>query len=411
MSGYRNTLQYPGVKRAGAQLQCHGVGAPGLGIEAVVGDLQDLETGGPLVGLRVSHRPAGGFEVGATWVVDLDQYVGLRDADGDGYPDAVDAFPRDASRALDNDGDGVADEVDGDDDNDGRFDVDPGSGLPADLRAALDTLSVRYGEVALPLQHQLPRRRPFNRHRVGRDGFGAFGVDAAYPLVRRPDRELAVYAQMAVYLDDRDDLDPAAADAQGVTPGNRRASGFGLAAPGIRARAGPIAGQLELRYCARDFVAGYFGELYDLDRVRLDLASGRATPKDAGLQRRGGRAGAFGSATANLRDLLEATGEYEFLAGSPSAQRLQAGAALSPRLVRLVPRLEEARAYYRKDDIGRRGEGFLEPSEDTFYGYAFGVQVAAGVSVRWDTRYVYVRRADARLQRQKTMTVETVFTL
>ncbi|MBI4695939.1 MAG: thrombospondin type 3 repeat-containing protein [Gammaproteobacteria bacterium] len=45
------------------------------------------------------------------------------DTDGDGVPDAVDAFPNDPSESLDTDHDGVGDNADTDDDNDGMSDV------------------------------------------------------------------------------------------------------------------------------------------------------------------------------------------------------------------------------------------------------------------------------------------------
>jgi hypothetical protein len=36
--------------------------------------------------------------------------------------------------------------------------------------------------------------------------------------------------------------------------------------------------------------------------------------------------------------------------------------------------------------------------------------MASGVSIVWDTRYVFARGADLHLERQKIMTIETVFT-
>ena len=82
-----------------------------------------------------------------------------------------------------------------------------------------------------------------------------------------------------------------------------------------------------------------------------------------------------------------------------------------------VPRLTRAQAYYQKNNIGarlnERGNGeddFLESTEDTFYGYLVGWEMSSGVSLFWDTRFVFERGADLRLRRQKIMTIETVFT-
>ena len=51
--------------------------------------------------------------------MDRNQYLGLKDRDGDGRPDLVDDFPDDKNYWLDTDGDGLADI-----DTDREFDVD-----------------------------------------------------------------------------------------------------------------------------------------------------------------------------------------------------------------------------------------------------------------------------------------------
>jgi len=61
----------------------------------------------------------------------------VQDADGDGVPDALDAFPSDGSEQLDTDGDGVANGVDDDDDGDGVEDVQ--DDLPLDRFETVDT--------------------------------------------------------------------------------------------------------------------------------------------------------------------------------------------------------------------------------------------------------------------------------
>ncbi len=49
---------------------------------------------------------------------------GPADSDGDGVPDAEDAFPDDSTEWSDNDGDGIGDNADTDDDNDGLLDTE-----------------------------------------------------------------------------------------------------------------------------------------------------------------------------------------------------------------------------------------------------------------------------------------------
>ena len=415
MDRYRNTLQYPGVKNTGVRFQLEGLGGGSFGVEGLVSNLQDLEEGGALVGLRVFNRPMPRLEVGLTYVVDLDQYAGLLDRDGDGFPDDVDAFPEDEDRALDNDGDGVSDEFDDDDDNDGVIDIDSDSGLPPDV---IDGLAALEGD-AFRVDRDVRRRTPFDKNRVGSDPFGILGLDAGYNVLDDDRLNLTIYGQMAVMIDDDDELSPASADSQGVAPGNRKAEGFGVMAPGLWAKVGPFDGRLEYRFFQDDFEAGYFDNLYDVDRARLDVATGRAQPKDASLGRGESLNGVYGRLVTDLFGLARGAADYQHMVGADEPLRqLHAEADLSPQLLTMVPRLKRASAYYQKNNIGNRldvdgtpdsEDGFFESTEDTFYGYDVGFEMAGGVAVVWDTRFLFVRAADGRLDRRKVMSIETVF--
>ena len=99
-------------------------------------------------------------------------------------------------------------------------------------------------------------------------------------------------------------------------------------------------------------------------------------------------------------------------------RQLHAEADLSPQLLAVVPRLRRASVYYQKNNIGtsldgdgtpNSEDGFFESTEDTFYGYDVGFEMAGGVAVVWDTRFLFVRAADGRLDRRKVMSIETVF--
>jgi len=59
------------------------------------------------------------------------------DADGDGIPDADDAFPLDAAESIDTDGDGIGNNADSDDDNDGIADTN--DAFPLDTLESIDT--------------------------------------------------------------------------------------------------------------------------------------------------------------------------------------------------------------------------------------------------------------------------------
>ena len=418
MDRYRNTLQYPGIKKTGLQFKLDSIGGSNWGAEGMINNFQDFEEGSALIGIRLFGRPAGKLEIGVSYVVDLDQYGGLRDGDGDGFPDAVDAFPDNAAWALDNDGDRVQDELDGDDDNDGKIDVDPGSGLSAGLIADLEALNDKHGNEKFPIDTVVNRKTPFNKSGIDRDQFAIFGLDAAYPLIEGKGLQLKLYGQLAFLLDDDDQLSPAAANSQGVAAGNRKAEGMGVAAPGLWLGMGPLTGQIEFRHFRDDFDSGYFDNLYEVDRARLDVASGRATPKDALLRRHDTVSGVFGRLGTAIADLLYASADYQYLTAATPKQQVHANVRLAPNLLENIPRLALAQAYYQKNNIGlglnEEGDpgsedGFFESTEDTFYGYKLGLEMTGGVSIYWDIRYVFDRGADLKLERRKIATIETVF--
>ena len=419
MKRYRNTLQYPGIKKTGLQFELKNLGTMGIGVQGVVNNFQDFEAGGALVGLRLSAKPAGKLEFGLTYVVDLDQYGGLLDSDDDGVPDAVDAFPNNDSRSLDNDGDGVSDEQDSDDDNDGVIDVDAGSGLPDDVKSALAQLNSQHGDAVFPIDADVSRKNPFNRDRVDRDRFSMLGFDASYPLVSGSALQLRLYGQLAMLLDDDDELSLAESGAQGVQGGNRKAEGLGVAAPGLWLKAGPLNGQIEFRHFRDDFDSGYFDNLYELDRARIDVATGLANPKDALLRRNESASGIYGGLSTDISQIITAAADYQYLTGGDNTkQQVHASARISKEFLKNIPRLTMAQAYYQKNNIGARlnqdgdpgsEDDFFESTEDTFYGYLLGLEMAGGVSVRWDTRYVFSRDSGGELDRDKIMTIETVF--
>lgn len=416
MNGYRNTLQYPGIKKTGLLFHRNNIGSMNLGIEGMVNNFQDFQESSALIGLRLSSKPVSKLELSLTYVTDLDQYGGLVDGDGDGYPDAVDAFSGNKNLALDNDGDGVDDGKDIDDNNNGAIDVDPNSGLPAALVADLTALNASYTNSIFPVDQSVSRKQPFNKDKVGADAFSIIGLDAAYPLMEGNRLNLKLYSQFAMLLDDGDALSDSVAKSQGVALGNRKAKGFGLA-PGVWATMGPAHGQLEYRYFQKDFDAGYFDNLYELDRARLDVATGTARSKDATLGRDKALSGVFGKAGADLGGMVDASADYQYLTGGDDPkQQFHASLNLTKRLLESIPRLRQAQAYYQKNNIGlyldenMKKDGFFDPTPDTFFGYLIGLEMNSGVSILCDTRFFYQENAAKKLERQKVMSIETVFT-
>jgi hypothetical protein len=258
-----------------------------------------------------------------------------------------------------------------------------------------------------------------DKTQVGADMFSMLGFDATYPIIAQEHLQLQLYGQAAFIIDDEDQLSDADAEAQGVAIGNRKAKGFGFSAPGLWLNAGPLDGRLEFRHFQDDFDSNYFDNLYDLDRARIDVASGRVTSKDALLARGETLSGVFGRLGFDLGQFIYASADYQYLSGANDPkQQVHASATLADQLLQNIPRLQQARAYFQKNNIGTRlndkgdlgsEDGFFEPTEDTFFGYIVSMEVNSGVNLLWDTRFIYQRDANLKLERKKVMFIETQF--
>ena len=372
MSGYRNTLDYPGEKNLGLQFQSD---TNGLRIEGMLSNFRDMGTGGPVVGLRVAKPLAGRFEIGASVVYDIDQYGGLADGDGDGVPDAIDRFPDDSEIAADSDRDGIPDGEDRDADGDGKIDVDfGGTVLSAERRDSIDNIMVNAG--LEPFHWDTDgtfRQRLFNKDDVGRDPYGMFALDAAFRIIDQAGLKLTAYGQIGTSLDDDD---------------ANRATGYGIAAPGIRLALGPLTGRIEYRHIEGEFQPEYFDDLYDHTRAVADFKTGTVSTKDASLDSMT-LDGVFGDIGINLGTFARVSGQYQYLHGTESNQRLRGVAGLDQGVMQFVPKLSRLEAFYSKDNIGRYDEGFFEPTVDMMYGYNVGFEMGGGVEIIWSTRWLH----------------------
>ena len=57
MSDYRNTLQYPGVKKTGILFRLRDIAGTSISIDGLVNNVQDIKEGGALIGLRTFATP------------------------------------------------------------------------------------------------------------------------------------------------------------------------------------------------------------------------------------------------------------------------------------------------------------------------------------------------------------------
>ncbi len=302
MNNYRNTLDYPVNKKTGLEFALGNLSPLNVGVEGMIGDFTDLSRGGPVVGGRAFFSPFAPTEVpvlenlqfGVSGVVDVNQYGGLRDSDGDNYPDVVDRFPEDDRYAFDTDGDGTPDKLDPDADGDNvpEYEVPAGQDTDGDGTTDRETLvdilgadEVEFGydqETLFDLQGK-------------QDSFAIAGADVRLPVTGF----LSIYAQAATSVDPDQSSD------------TDRAEGFGIAAPGFFLDFLPVlSADLGYRYRSGEFRFGYFNENYENERAAVD-EDGNVYTKDSTLTD-GTLNGVFGSLSANLY-IINVYGSYEWL--------------------------------------------------------------------------------------------------
>ena len=402
MEGYCNTLEYPGVKKLGLQFGLDGLTPFRIGAEGIVASFQDFRHKGGLIGLRVFGRPVVSTEVpllskltvGATYVTDINQYSGLEDSDGDGYPDKCDAFPRDRKRWLDSDGDGIEDQSDIDDDGDNILDADY-ENYPQYCPFDSVTVNDLKGVVPFPLDSVVTRKSLFEHGPA--DAFSMVGFDVGLSILEKAAMRLDLYGQYARVLDDSDDDD--------------QAKGYGIAAPGLRFTLSPLVAKIEYRHCRGHFIPGYFNRLYEQTRARV--SDGSVQTGDSTLDSTDTN-GVFGELRAELGKFVSLSANYQYLTGkggsSKRQQSFSAQGYVLSGILDLVPRISHVSAYYQKTRINTKEYRFFEPTPETLCGYKLGMEVSSGMSVVWHTQYTYTTDVNGEVKSQKLVSIETTMT-
>jgi hypothetical protein len=404
MSGYRNTLDYPGTKNLGMRFELNNVA--GISVQSMTNNFLDINRGGPVVGIRVA-KPWGPFEIGATIVYDIDQYGGLGDADNDGYPDAIDRFPDDGEKWADTDGDGIEDKFDTDADGDGKMDAfnpETGKTLTDAEKQSINDALLAAGMKAYVWDDVTDLQKLFSKTNQGRDPFGMVGADAAFKLIDKSSLKLVTYAQAGMSLDDSD---------------GDKAEGWGIAAPGVMLKVGPFEGRVEYRHLRDEFQPEYFNGLYDHTRAVADFDAGTVATKDASLAALDGQNlnGVFGQAGMQFGNFAFAQAQYQYLHRNEAvlgqkkgSQRLGATSGLGEGVLSFIPKLSTVEAFYSKDNIGQYDDAFFDRTVDMMYGYRVGFTLGGGVEVVWTTRWVFEPKGKDRadVESQKQVGLETV---
>jgi len=391
VNGYSNAVQYPEVRNIGLDIRSKNKYGSGQGF------VNDFKQNVGVAGVRIKSPKILPLPVAFTIVVDRNQYLGLKDSDGDGFPNLIDHFPNNGHYWLDSDGDGLADNHRDEFDRDGDgfpdvYDRD-GDGIPDD--GALDAIhdfwdilgdAVGYDFSNEPYYNSLPDGEatllptPLN---VEKDADPVVGVaiDFGYPIYAQDNMTISIYAQAAQML--------------GTTkhPGNGKELnlGLGLVPIGISSQFGPATFNLEYRVIPKgQFEFSYWNRTYDLERATFATSLGETNvvTKESKLGRYGDQKGFYAKFGLNIGSIFRIGTSYQNLVGSNwddekadyvTSENQSFLASLN--LIKSISRIKYARLFYQQRNAPNPFK--FEYTESTIMGYRAGIEIGSGLMLNY----------------------------
>jgi len=340
INGYTNLLEYPTYKREGLELS---VDTTYAGMEIVVNNFKELSGNNPALmgGGRIYVKPFSRLQIGGSIAGDLNEYKGLRDTDGDGYPDRVDKYPEDKRYVTD---------------------IDYYTAQLGASAATVIPLLVSNGLISGTQRSDL-QGIPDKRSRTG-----FWAADAGLKIVDFDFLHIDIYSQFSRSMN---------------------TDGWGYTAPGIRITGGTLFEiYADYRQQSDKFIFGYYNDTYDLERAKyIDDGTGTGklkivTKKDkleAAIASRGYLAGA----KLNIFNIITGKAEYQDMEWGKdvktSDKSLRGELALNKNIFPLV---SKAKAYYVQNNVKK----IQWKTESTVMGGVIGLGVAEGVSI--DFNYI-----------------------
>ncbi len=331
--GYTNMLEYPTYKRQGFEL---GINTEHWGGELIINDVKELsrDRRGFMGGGRLFVKPFSRLQIGASIAGDLNEYNGLRDTDGDGYPDEIDRYPEDDDYATD-------------------IDYYRGHGVS---NAAINEL-VAAG-ILSPLE-----KSDLQSIREIRSKTGFWSVDAGFVILNFEYLKLDIYSQFAR---------------------NFQTDGWGYSAPGVRLSLGSfVEFYADYRQQSDKFIFNYYNDTYDLERAKyVDDGTGNLTivtkkeKLETALEAKGYMAGM----KLNFWNIITGRAEYQDMKwGDINDKSIRGELSLNKNI---IPFITKAKAYYVQNNV----EKLEWKTESTVMSAVVGIGLAEGVSV--DLKYL-----------------------
>ncbi len=333
LNNYSNMVQYPTYKRIGMESSMK-IGP--VGTEIFINNFKEAfaDKPGMVLGTRATYDlPIFNLVAGASFASDFNEYNGLFDTDGDGYPDAIDAYPNDKSFVTEKDK--------------WRHNLIGAT----DVEGTIATL-VSNGVIDGTETDSLPKYKEMT------STVSIVGVDLGLPLISTDLMKLDIYAQAAQIID----------------------YGFGFAFPGVKFNLGPVSAYAEFRHAGEEFLFGYFNSTYEIERART--FGKQVVTKKQMLDNVEAMDGFYAGLGVDMFKWAYLNIGYQDLKGdNMNAKTLNGDLNITK-----VPKLSTAKAYYSQDNVDDLSE-WKTPS--TIMGYVLGYEISSGVSMNFDYRFTF----------------------
>ena len=369
VNNYSNIMEYPQVRQIGFDFKAK---IAGVGIELIHSNFKEVSPG--VIGMRSSLGILPKLSAGISYVTDMDQNAGLKDSDGDTYPDYYDFYPDDSLHY-----DGLADAED-------DWEVlQPYLKDDANFDDWFED-SKYYNE--------------YDPANATKDPMSGVAVDLTYSLSNK----ITLYSQFAQLIGEVSLSD------------SIESLGWGLVPIGVRTKLGPVDILAEYRMNSRRFVFNYWDRAYDVSRVTLNN-SGDVTTKESKLYQYGKLSGFYAQARMDVMNLLNLSIGYQNMNGEiwdttatvytegESNQTFLTLVGINPSL---IPKVGKAEAFYQQSNVPNPFE--FEPNASTIWGYDVGVEVSSGVMLVYQARTSYIYDIDTnKYEGVETIQIETQF--
>jgi len=363
MDRFTNMLHYPDQKLLGLQFYLNDISPIGISLQTVLADFKELNDDGGLAGVRLAVKPfnpsnvpiLSGISIGGTYVRDINQYSPARKWDVQ-KPKSVGLYNYLLS-------------------------------LNVPVREALDTvINTGLGD---PREDMIKYQNELNAKKE-EDAYGIIGGDIGIPIISSKLLGLEIYGQAAIRDDGK--------------------HGWGVGAPGVAVKAGPIWANIEYRHSRGRFEFNHFNTYYLDERLTRDPMV--YTKED--LMPSATLNGIYGKLGGNIASVLILDGSYQYLIGKEEKgkerdkdQRFEAVASAGEILTEKIPKLSKAEFYYSKTNIGNLKEKFFDKTEYMYYGYRIGFDITSGATLIWDSRYGFKRDEKGDLKSNNFISVQT----